>query len=186
MKITPEESIFYQALATTSLLRELSDNNFLKSDYYNDKCFKSNNDSGFKKILEESGGIGNPATMQMFLYILLVMPKEMLENNDSFLNEMKSEINRDFQKYICFVNTTYHGESEDNIDFYKHTRNAVSHSKCFYEVDDKGICYVTFKDTNFKDKNQHCEFKIKTADVGTILTNLQIHMIRFLNKRFNR
>lgn len=172
-------------MATTSLLRELSDNNFLKSSYYNEKCFKGNsvNNTNIKKILEVSG-LGNPATMQMFLYILLVMPKEILENNDSFLNKLRTEINQDFQHYICSINTTYRGESNDDlnsIDFYKHTRNAVSHSKCFYEVTDN-VSYVIFKDTNFKDKSQHCEFMLKTADVGTILTKLQIKMMVFLNK----
>jgi len=73
MEITENESIFLQALSTTSLLAELHNNKFLGSEYYKKLSFSNNS---LKEILELSG-IGNPATMQMFLYILLVVPKEI-------------------------------------------------------------------------------------------------------------
>ena len=78
--LTFEESIFCQALATTELLHLLSDSNFLESDYYKNLQFPANNDP-LKYILKHSG-IGNPATFQMFLYALLVMPKEILKNSE--------------------------------------------------------------------------------------------------------
>lgn len=73
MEITENESIFLQALSITSLLAELHNNKFLGSEYYRKLSFSNNS---FKEILELSG-IGNPATMQIFLYILLVVPKEI-------------------------------------------------------------------------------------------------------------
>ena len=71
MNLTEQESIFCQALAMTSLLVELSDRDFLNSDYYNQNIIFAENNDNFQKILKASG-LGNPATMQIFLYILLV------------------------------------------------------------------------------------------------------------------
>ena len=45
MNLTEQESIFCQALAMTSLLGELSNKDFLNSDYYNENItFIGNND----------------------------------------------------------------------------------------------------------------------------------------------
>ena len=66
------DSYFLQALATTALITAL-DNPDLKDDLF--QILKFNNDS-FKNIIKLSG-IGNPATLQMFLYALLVAPYEM-------------------------------------------------------------------------------------------------------------
>lgn len=73
-KITPEESLFLQSLATTSLLAELQNNNFINSEYFLNLKFDNNS---FKQILLTSG-IGNPACMQMMIYRLLIIPKEIL------------------------------------------------------------------------------------------------------------
>lgn len=80
------ETILSQALTMTTLIYELHKSNFLKSDF-----FKENNpnNSNFKKILNEYG-IGNTATLQMFLYILLVMPKEIL-NDKQFQNKLNKK-----------------------------------------------------------------------------------------------
>ena len=42
MNITENESIFCQALAITSLMAELSNTEFLKSEYYKKMNFQSN------------------------------------------------------------------------------------------------------------------------------------------------
>ena len=76
-KITPEESILLQSLATTSFLVELSNNEFLNSTYFEELQFEN---SGCKQILKQSG-LGNPATMQMMLYALLTIPKEVLSRS---------------------------------------------------------------------------------------------------------
>jgi len=187
MELTPNESIFCQALAMTSLLGELNNSNFLESEYYQNLKFSGNSEN-FKKILNVSG-LGNPATMQMFLYILLVMPKEILKDFDrNFSTQCEVEINQLFLNMVVNVNTTYNNESSNNlatINYYKHTRNAVSHAKCYYEVINN-VCYVTFKDENPKDVSQHCQFTIKTADMGSILEKLQIQIMTFLNSQWSK
>ena len=82
------EDILSQALTITTLIYELHKSNFLESDFFKNNCFKekNTNNSNFKKILNDQG-IGNHATLQMFLNILLVMPKEIL-NDKQFQNEL--------------------------------------------------------------------------------------------------
>lgn len=76
----------------TSLLVELSDRDFLNSDYYNQNIIFAENNDNFQKILKASG-LGNPATMQIFLYILLVMPKETLSGlDDRTLNSWENAL----------------------------------------------------------------------------------------------
>lgn len=57
--ISQEESLLLQCLATTSLLGELSNANFLESDYYKQLSFSNKN---IKNILTQSG-LRNPATI---------------------------------------------------------------------------------------------------------------------------
>ena len=185
IKLTQNESTFCQALAMTSLLSELSGHNFLESDYYQNLCFSGNNDF-IKKILKDSG-LGNPATMQMFLYALLVMPKEILDKLDkAYLDKCANQIDHLVSSKATKITTTYNNEQSTNltsIKFYAHIRNAVSHSKCSYDVVN-GECYVTFKDQLPRDPQQYCEFTLKTADVGSILETLQKQLMDFLNTQW--
>lgn len=184
INFTEQESIFCQALAMTSLLAELEKVDFLNSDYYKENIFFDDmNNDNFKKILNESG-IGNPATLQMFLYILLVMPKETLSNlNDVTINLWTNEFNAEIQSFTLVVNTTYPNESNNDltsIDYYRHIRNAVSHSKCVYKIEN-GLSYVTFKDENPRDTTQNCEIKMLTRDVGIMFGKLHKQLMIYLN-----
>lgn len=186
MNLTENESIFCQALAMTSLLAELSNNDFLNSDYYNNLKFQGN-EYNFRKILERSG-LGNPATMQMYLYILLVMPKELLGITETdTLDTFKEEINRLFIRTIENVTTTYRNEDQTDvttIDFYNHTRNSVAHSKCKYEIVENK-CYVKFCDVNMRDTTQHCEIVIETGKVGEIIEKLMVLLMDYLNRQWS-
>lgn len=186
MKITENESIFCQALAMTTLLGELSNNDFLHSTYYKKLSFTGNGDN-FKKILEASG-LGNPATMQMYLYVLLVMPKETLKDYDNtFMGGCETEINQMFSELAHEVKTSYKNENQNDIttiNFYRHTRNAIAHSKCNYKTIGN-ICYVTFNDVNPHDIDQHCEISIETSKVGVIIEKLQILLMNYLNAQWS-
>lgn len=50
MNLTEQESIFCQALAMTSLLGELSNKDFLNSDYYNENITFIGNNDNLKKF----------------------------------------------------------------------------------------------------------------------------------------
>ena len=183
MKLTQTESILCQALAMTSLLNELSNEDFLNSEYYKNLYFKDNNNN-FKEILNDSG-LGNPATIQMFLYALLVMPKEIFENSkEPYIKCLISQVNNLFQGIVHELETTYDKESKNDfttINFCRHIRNAVSHSRCYYEVKDN-VSYVTFEDSLPKDTKKYCKITMKTGDVGSIIGELKILIMKFLNE----
>lgn len=186
MNLTEQKSIFCQALAMTSLLGELSNKDFLNSDYYNENIILTGNNDNFKKNLRASG-LGNPATMQMFLYILLVMPKETLSGlDDTTISSWENALKTTIQSFNINVTTTYPGESSSDlstVNYYRHIRNAVSHAKCVYETE-KGRTYVTFKDKDFK-HSYHCEIKMLTSDVGSILEVLRNQMMIYLNRQWS-
>ena len=186
MNLTEQESIFCQALAMTSLLGELSNKDFLNSDYYNENITFIGNNDNLKKILKASG-LGNPATMQMFLYILLVMPKETLSRLDTTtINSWENALKTTIQSFNVNVTTTYPGESTSDYsteNYYWHNRNTVSHAKCVYETE-KGRTYVTFKDKAPK-YSYHCEIKMLTSDVGSILEVLLKQIMIYLNGQWS-
>ncbi len=178
MAISETQSIFLQIIANISLMTELANNNFLKSEYYRKmkwSCAKTNEEY-IKQILMESG-IGNPAMLQMFMYALLVIPKEKVEND-----HWKKEFNKEVQKYDYEFYSTYHGEeTKDNFNYYRHIRNSVAHSNCkYYDID--GISYISFIDCNPKNSSITCEIKMKTGDVGNLCVFLMCELMEYINK----
>ena len=186
MELTEHESIFCQALAITFLLEELDRTDFLNTDYYNENVEFSANNDNVKKILKASG-IGNPATLQMFLYVLFVMPKEIFSDlGEGKITSWENEFKRNINSYSITVTTSYPGESNEDltsIKFFRHIRNSVSHSKCAYEREN-GNYYVIFKDENQKNSSQKCEIKMKTSDVGKMLKFLQREIMNYLNEQW--
>lgn len=189
MELNATESIFFQTLATTSLLTELGNMDFLNSEYYQNLHFSSNNDI-IKTILKESA-LGNPATLQMFLYTLLVMPKEILmSTDDKYAKKCEEEFDAACKKLIVFsglakdVRSNYSDNGDINsFKFYNHMRNAVAHSRCSYKVVNDNY-FVTFEDVSSNRKSR-CEFTLKTGDVEALLRILQRQLMIFLNEKMS-
>lgn len=180
--ITQKDSLLLQILSNTVLLAELSNADFLKSDYFQKLQFSNKN---CKEILFFSG-IGNPATMQMMLYALLVIPKEFLsQSNDTKLEEYITDINSFVYKKIEqgaeSTYSTYSGEENVmNINFVKHIRNAVAHSRCKYSSENY-TNYVVFTDTD--NKFHECNIKMKTQNVGLLLGKLQQIIMEYISNK---
>lgn len=181
--ITPEESLLLQCLATTSLLGELSNANFFESDYFKQLSFAND---ACKQILKQSG-IGNPATMQMMLYALLVVPREILSR----------ESYKMFKCYVKRINpvvslcveeettSNYDGETKkENINYFRHIRNAIAHSKCKFDSKN-GKNYVTFID-NSPQNSEQCFIKIECYKVGFIIMELQKLIMEYYNNNHRR
>ena len=172
------QSIFLQIIANISLMSELANNNFLESEYYQKmkwSCAKTNEEN-IKKILMKSG-MGNPAMLQMFMYALLVIPKEKAKNDYCM-----EEFNKEAQKYVCEFYSTYPGEkTKDNFNYYRHIRNSVAHSTCEYYCED-GVSYISFIDCKPKDNSITCKIKMKTGDVGNLYTFLLSKLMEYINK----
>ena len=175
--MTPNDSILCQTISNISLIDELSNEDFLNSDYYkklNWTCGDSNANN-IRRILDASG-LGNPAMLQMFMYSLLVMPKELLGND-----YCKDKFNSVAQKYVSFYQSSYPNESgKANVNYYRHIRNAVAHSKCEYSVENK-VCYVTFSDCD-KRNNYNCMIRFSTMDVGKLFELLMSELMAVLNR----
>ena len=176
INLKDEESLYLQILATTSLLAELSNNNFLDSDYFSKMNFSNNS---FKEILQISS-IGNPACLQMMLYALLVIPKEIDNNifNTSYLNNMIDTL---IENNSTFSN--YNSDS-NQIDYIRHFRNSISHSRCRYFNDKQGIAMVEFKDNN-ANTSESCIITIKCINVGKILEEIQKILQNYFKLKFN-
>ena len=79
----------------------------------------------------------NTAMLQMYLYSLLVMPREIL--NDT--TNIKICCN-DFIKQVAEVGTFSNYSNEDtitSIDYYRHIRNAIAHSRVRFSVKNENV-----------------------------------------------
>lgn len=187
INLTENESIFCQAIANVSLLAALSNNNFLKSEYFQ-KMKLANTDENHQNIktILTASGLGNPAMLQMFMYSLLVIPKELLKND--YCGE---RFNEKVLECAPICHSTYEGE-EDNkdVNYYRHIRNAIAHSRCKYSVEN-GVTYVEFSDwisnaRNRSEKSINCTIKMKTMDVGMLFEFLMRELMKILNKTITK
>lgn len=176
INITEEESLLLQCLSTTALLGDLLNENFLESDYFK----KLTCGNAFCKMVLEQSGLGNPAMMQMMLYALLTVPKEVLSRGSySNLERYAERIN----PFVCALvepgtySTYENEESTEKINYFRHIRNAVAHSKCKY-VKENQINYVIFIDNMH---SKECSIKIECGKMGSVLTELQRLIIKCVN-----
>lgn len=166
---TGNQSLIVQAMASISLLVELSNANFLNSEYFEKMHFDN---ESYKGILKQSG-IGNPAVMHFALYAYLVIPKEILKREGFYLSD---GLYKGLNDYIATIvekesYSTYPNENSLNtIPYCEHIRNAIAHSKSSFEVEN-GVSYVKFIDERYRD-NCRCEIKLKTMNVGEIIARL--------------
>jgi hypothetical protein len=181
--MSENESLLLQCLASTSLLVELSNANFLDSEYFENLHFEN---EGCKEVLKMSG-LGNPAVMQMMLYALLVIPKELLprenceeelprETYEKVVEEFSKRINPKVASLAEEKSSTY---NEEDIDYFRHIRNAVAHSRCMYKSEGNKN-YVIFSDQ--KSKQYECTIKIECYKVGLIIMELQKLIIEYYNR----
>ena len=194
IRITEEESILAQLVSMSALITALSTNNFLQSDFYNQMCLfgdshnrqsceEKNAELCVREILKKSGEI-NPATVQMLLYALIVIPKELLANKNDYekcIDLCAHQVNDFASKFATKKSSTYKDESDDDINYYKHIRNALAHSKCTYTPEGNALNYITFQDINMKDKSQHCEIEIPTYALANLVISLQAVLLAHLN-----
>lgn len=170
------DSFILQSLATTSLLAELSNNDYFNSEHFKNLKFKN---ESLKEILEISS-IGNPACLQMVLYALLVIPKELEEKGQ--VNLRLINLNSEIDGLKISLVSTY--KKEPNFNYIRHIRNALSHGNCFFSTIN-GDKIVTFKDCNVRNKKEYCEIKISTFNVETILMSLQKILLSYFKDKYN-
>lgn len=175
--VTEEESLLLQCLSMAALLAELDNHKFIESEYFKSINFAN---EGCKMILKLSG-LGNPATMQMMLYALLVVPRELLSRIEYRKLEryVVLRINPRISSLVeVSTYSTYDNEeSIENINYFRHIRNAVAHSKCkFLKENERNL--VVFNDST---KFKQCYIKMECYKVGMILMELQKLIMEYYN-----
>lgn len=94
-----------------------------------------------------------------------------------------------FDELIALVSTlietetmsTYDNEDScEKIDYFRHIRNAVAHSKCNY-FSDRGKNFVIFSDSN-NNGSKVCSIKMECYKVGIILMELQRLIMEYYNQ----
>ena len=176
--ITQEDSLLLQCWASTGLIERLSCCNFFSSELYSKLSL-----SELQRWTLQNSGIGNPAMLQMMLYALLVIPKEVSDRNSEEYKHIQIIFN-DTAIKIAEDGTTSTYNKEDNIrkiDYYRHIRNALSHSRCKYILCD-GVPYVLFED---ECGGKHCLIRMRCNNVGILLNELSKALESYFISEFN-
>lgn len=167
------------SIAMSSLLIELDINKLLASDYYKDlnwePFIKEENAEILKKVINKAT-LSNPVMLQSLLYMLLVIPKELIDEYERFA---KDDINEIIENIILqgSLQTNYATDSP-NVDYFRHIRNAVAHSNIEYLMDDKHS--VMFKDSGGPNS---FSVRIASENVGKIIQYLIGKLMLFWNEK---
>lgn len=157
MKITEKESLWLQAMATTSLIAELSNQDFLNSSYFE----KLRIDKNIRKVIKNSG-LGSPAMMLMFLYISLVPTAELIKNSEAELN--------DFLRGASKIKAS----SGENINYIEIITEAVKSAEdSSYEfIQEGGTTAIDFK---YKGD----EIIVRSSAVGELITKVNVAIVNY-------
>lgn len=159
-----EEHLLFQSYFTFALLTELTNANFLKSDYFKAMSFGS---PWIKEELENIG-IDNQGCALIALYTMLVVPRQLL--NSKYSNEYDG-IQGFLQTHTQNTVTTYKKDIL-NIDFLRHVRNSVAHARVEFRPRD----VIIFSDSNSK-TGEAFKTELPLKHLGEFLQRLQnIHL----------
>lgn len=159
MNYSNNDNLLIQGYFTTALLAELKNANFLGSDHYKNMQFQDKFVQGnLPKV-----GIDNQGTVLMILYMLLVVPRQLLEKN--FPAEFDS-LNGEIERLANSTMSNYKNDAQ-SVDHVRHLRNSVAHARVNFKQDGT----VTFHDEDGKDSVWEATFPL--SNIGHLLTALQ-------------
>ena len=168
MTYSENDNLLIQGYFTVSLLAELSNSNFLESDYYKSLDFQ---DLFVHKHLPGIG-LGNLGCLLMMLYAMLVVPKQLIEEEfsedfralDARIDELKER-----------ASSTYAADLE-GIKYLRHMRNAVAHARVSFEESEA----VTFRDQN--GRGDEFYLVVSLSNIGVVLTDLQSIFMKYVER----
>jgi len=139
--LNSDEQIVFQCYATSWLLMDLENNQFLQSEYYRDMTFAV---PAVKSMLS-TVGITNQGCTLMILYALLVIPKEkFFEDHPAEIAALNAFVASNSRN----TKSTYKSDSQA-IDFIYHIRNAVAHARISFPSPE----VIAFKDRKGKNRD---------------------------------
>ena len=134
--LTQKDNLLFQSYFTFVLLAELRNSDFLKSEFFREMDFGS---PWIKEELTKIG-IDNQGCALIALYVMLVIPRELIFDNCS--NEYDG-IRVFLESHTQNTSTTYRRDSP-TIDFLRHVRNSVAHARVSFRPND----VIIFSDEN--------------------------------------
>lgn len=158
-QVTPEENIFLQSYYTACLLTELTNNNLVDSQFFAEMHF---DDPRVKEAIRQVG-LDNQGLALMFLYALLVVPREL---NLPDFNPDYSDVNAWLDASLRKVHTTYSRDAKA-VDYVRHLRNAVSHARIAFRPAD---CMV-FEDEDTR-RGFHFSAELPLCHLGELCQKL--------------
>lgn len=167
MAISQETDLILQSYFSVTLITELKNNYFLESDFFRTMNF---NVPEIKNLIKQIS-IDNQGMLLIFLYSMLVIPKELISNQ--YQTEYDS-INTYLISIARNTQTTYKSDFP-KINYIRHIRNSVAHSRVEFESNN----YVVFNDKD--DKNNFVfRTEIDLKNIGEFLNRLQqIHILYY-------
>ncbi len=123
----------------------------------------------------------------IFLYSLLVVPKELAKrdnkNNPKFKNNYEAEYEKLNPIIDVLAKKKYSNYNSDlnGTNYIQHMRNAIAHGN----VEFKANKYITFKDNN-NSSNEKCNFSIPLGeDINLVIRKLRDIIEKFINEEYN-
>ena len=168
MEYSQNDNLLIQSYFTIAFLTELKNKDFLNSEYYKNAVFEDK----FVKENLPTVGIDNQGTLLIYLYTMLVIPKQLLEND--FPNEF-AKLNVIIDNIKIKAESNYPKDSV-KIDYLRHLRNAVAHARVEF-IPNKT---VTFIDKN--DNENECSITIPLLNIGIFLSELQKIFMKYVEK----
>lgn len=166
MKYSNNDNLLIQSYFTTALLAELKNANFLDSDHYKNMQFQ---DRFVQGSLPEVG-IDNQGTLLMFLYTLLVVPRQLIENKfPADFNNLNAEIER-----LANSKKSNYKTDAQSVDHVRHLRNSVAHARVNFKQDGT----VTFHDED--GRGSVWEATISLSNIGHLITALQAIFMKYV------
>ncbi|GHY13116.1 hypothetical protein FXE62_11895 [Vibrio cholerae] len=169
-----EENQLIQTYISFKFLYELNLSGFVNSPEFK----KINFNDPFVQEHVSINGIFTQGMIPPILYMLLVMPKEMLY--DQFKDDYDC-INKKISAMPLSTTTTYLSD-KNGVDYLRHLRNAVSHMNVEY-ISGNNI----FKDSrmtkpknNRKPRKEEFEVKIDNLQLGKIVDMLDKVFIKYI------
>ena len=155
MNLTNKESLMLQSLATCQFLSELDNNLFLESAFYERMKFGNPQ----SKMIMTQSGLGNPATMLMMLYGLLVIPYELMKEDIESLDGLVRNLAEGAPALGNSIVYLVEAVKNCNVEF--------------INEDDKG--YVLFNNS----------LRIESSKVGLLMNQLQILAMMYFNRKMS-
>ena len=176
-----QKNLLIGSISNVALMSALG-NSLLNSDYYKtemtwpwDGTAHAGNSIIVKEYIDKAT-LGNPIMLLMHLYVLLVLPKELI--GPAYTNFCKNDFN-DFLSQLSVDHNSTYADDNNGIKYFRHIRNSVAHSK-FEFIRDNGTDYIIFNDSN--NNGETFNAKIAYSDVGKIIDHLCGLMMSFFNQ----